>query len=324
MLTTTRRRLLQGAAGALVLPALAHAQDAWPSRPIRCIVPLPPGGGTDTVARLATRRLSETLGATVVVENRPGAGGTIGSEAVARAAPDGYTIGVATTSSHPVATVLRRDVPYDPVTSFAPVTLLGSTPYILVGGRAAGARDLPGFLAATRARPGQVSYASVGVSTLGYLLTRQFEQLAGLTMNHVPYRGSAQVYPDLINGTVAVLLDNPPGCAGLVRDGSLTAFAVTQRSAILPDVPSFASLGVPGFDAAFWYGLVAPAGTPPAITRRIQQALAGQFLADPGRAELRAMDVEPVMSAPEEFGRTIAEDARAWRAMADRLGIQPE
>lgn len=324
MQTIRRRRLLQGTAGALALPALAHAQDAWPSRPIRCIVPLPPGGGTDTVARLATRRLSEALGATVVVENRPGAGGTIGSEAVARAAPDGYTIGVATTSSHPVATVLRRDVPYDPVTSFAPVTLLGSTPYILVGGRAAGARDLPGFLAATRARPGQVSYASVGVSTLGYLLTRQFEQLAGLQMNHVPYRGSAQVYPDLINGTVAVLLDNPPGCAGLVRDGSLTAFAVTQRSAILPDVPSFASLGVPGFDAAFWYGLVAPAGTPPAITRRIQQALAGQFLADPGRAELRAMDVEPVMSSPEEFGRTIAEDARAWRAMADRLGIQPE
>lgn len=324
MLTTTRRRVLQGAAGALALPALAHAQDAWPSRPIRCIVPLPPGGGTDTVARLATRRLSEALGATVVVENRPGAGGTIGSEAVARAAPDGYTIGVATTSSHPVATVLRRDVPYDPVASFSAITQLGATPYILVGGRAAGARDLQGFLAATRGRPGQVSYASVGVSTLGYLLTRQFEQLAGLQMNHVPYRGSSQVYPDLINGTVAVLLDNPPGCAGLVRDGSLTAFAVTQRSAILPDVPSFASLGVPGFDAAFWYGLVAPAGTPPAITRRIQQALAGQFLADPGRAELRAMDVEPVMSTPEEFGRTIAEDARTWHAMADRLGIQPE
>jgi tripartite-type tricarboxylate transporter receptor subunit TctC len=305
----------------MAMPALAQG-DAWPSRPIRCIVPLPPGGGTDAVARIVTRRLSDALGVPVVVENRPGAGGTIGSEAVARAAPDGYTIGIATTSSHPVAPVLRRDVPYDPVTAFAPVTLLGSTPYVLVGGSAARARDLPGFIAAAKA--GGMQYASVGVSTLGYLLTRQFEGITGLQMQHVPYRGSSQVYPDLMNGTVAVLLDNPPGSAGLIKDGKLTALALTRPSALLPDVPTFESLGVKNFDAVFWYGLVAPAGTPPTIAKRMQEALAGYFKADPGRAELRALDVEPAMSTPEEFGRTIASDARFWREVATRLNIQPE
>jgi len=321
---TTRRRLVQGAAIGLALPGLAKAEDAWPSRPIRCIVPLPPGGGTDTVARLVMRRLSEELGATIVIENRPGAGGTIGSEAVARAAPDGYTFGIATTSSHPVSTIFRRDVPYDPVTSFTPVTLLGTTPYVLIGGSAARAQDLAGFLAYARAHPGQVNYASVGTTTLGYLLTRHFEQLTGLSMAHVPYRGSSQAYPDLMNGTVAVLLDNPPGSAALVRDGKLTAFAVTRPSAMLPDVPTFESLGVQGFDALFWYGLVAPAGLPPQIATRIRDALAKQFLVDPGAAELRALDVEPVMSTPDAFGRTLAEDARTWRETAERLGIGPE
>jgi tripartite-type tricarboxylate transporter receptor subunit TctC len=320
----SRRRIMQGAAAGLAIPALARAQEPWPSRPIRCIVPLPPGGGTDAVARIATRRLSDALGVPVVIENRPGAGGTIGSDAVARSAPDGYTLGLATTSSHPVATVLRKDVPYDPVASFTAVTQLGVTPYVLVGGPAAGGNDLASFLAAAKARPGGMRYASVGVSTLGYLLTRQFELLTGLQMQHVPYRGSSQAYPDLINGTVGVLLDNPPGSAGLVRDGKLNALALTRPSALMPDVLSFESQGVKGFDAVFWYGLVAPAGTPPAIAQRIQQALATAFLSDPGRAELRAMDVEPVMSAPDAFAATIAEDSRTWREVATRLNIQPE
>jgi tripartite-type tricarboxylate transporter receptor subunit TctC len=316
----SRRAVL--ASSLLASPALA--QEAWPSRPIRCIVPLPPGGGTDAVARLAMRRLSEALGQPVVIENRPGAGGTVGSEAVARAAPDGYTLGLATTSSHPVAPVLRRDVPYDPVTSFTAITLLGNTPYVLVGGSGAGANDLAGFLARVRAQPGQINYASVGVSTLGYLLTRQLELITGTQMGHVPYRGSSQVYPDLMNGTVAVLMDNPPGSAALVADGKLKAFAVTRPSALMPNVPSFESLGVRDFDAAFWYGLVGPAGLPQAIANRIQQALAAAFLSGPGLAEMRAMDVTPAMIAPAAFAQTIAEDARRWGALARQLNIQPE
>lgn len=319
----SRRAVLQGVV-TLAFPAIVRAQGAWPARPIRCIVPLPPGGGTDAIGRRTMQRLAEALGVPVVVDNKAGAGGTIGSEIVAQAAPDGYTLGIATASSHAAAPVFRKDLPYDPVKSFTAITLLGTTPYILIGGPAAGARDLATFVANTRAKPGTVACASLGPSTLGYLLTRQFELIAGLKMIDAPYKGSGQVYPDLMNGTVAVMLDNPSGSAGLVRDGRLTGFAVTQHSATLPDVPTFDSLGVKGFNGVFWYGVVAPAGLPLEIAQRIQQALAEGFLADPGRAALRALDVEPVMSSPEAFAQTMAQQSRDLRALADRLGIKPE
>ena len=322
MIARTRRTLLKTAAAAvaapLVLPAVGRAQGSWPSKPIRCIVPLPPGGGTDTIGRRAMQRLSEALGVPVVVENRAGAGGTIGSDVVAKAEPDGYTIGIATASSHSAAPVFRKDLPYDPVKSFTAITMLGTTPYILIGGPAAGATDLAGFIAAAKAKPGKVTCASVGVSTLGYLLTKQFELLAGIEMVDVPYKGSALAYPDLMSGTVAVMLDNPSGSAGLVREGRLTGFAVTRPSPVLPNVPTFESLGVKGFDAVFWYGVVAPAGLPPAIADRIQKALAEGFLTDQGAASLRAMDVEPVMSTPAVFAAAMAKQtsglARAGRS----------
>lgn len=319
-----RRVLLKATAAAtLAAPSLARA-ETWPSKPIRCIVALPPGGGTDAMGRRAMQRLSEALGVPVVVENKPGAGGAIGSDVVAHAAPDGYTLGIATASSHAAAPVFRKDLPYDPVKSFTAITLLGTTPYILIGGPAAGAKDLQGFIAATKAKPGKVACASLGSATLGYLLTKQFELVAGLQMIDVPYKGSALAYPELMNGTVAVMLDNPSGSAGLVRDGRLTGFAVTRRSPMLPEVPTFESLGVKGFDDVFWYGLVAPAGLPPEIAQRIQKALADGFLTDPGAASLRAMDIEPVMSTPDAFAKLMAKQTADLRALADRLGIKPE
>jgi tripartite-type tricarboxylate transporter receptor subunit TctC len=328
IMRNSRRALLRSAAVALAaplaFPAIVRAKEAWPARPIRCIVPLPPGGGTDAIGRGAMQRLSEALGFPVVVDNKAGAGGTIGSEIVAQAAPDGYTLGIATASSHAAAPVFRKDLPYDPVKSFTAITLLGTTPYILVGGPAAGARDLPGFIANTRTQPGKVACASLGASTLGYLLTRQLELIAGLEMIDAPYKGSAQAYPDLMNGTVAVMLDNPSGSAGLVRDGRLTGFAVTRPSPVLPDVPTFESFGVKNFDGVFWYGVVAPAGLSPEIAERIQQALAEGFLADPGRAALRALDVEPVMSTPDSFAKTMAQETRDLGALAQRLGVKPE
>jgi tripartite-type tricarboxylate transporter receptor subunit TctC len=317
--------LALGLLAALPAAAQAPAGDWSPTRPIRMVVPFPPGGGTDVVARIVATRLQEALGQPVVAENRPGAGGTIGTDAVAKAAPDGTTIGIATSSTHPAAVVLLRNVPYDPTISFAPITQIGITPYILVGGPKAQGVTLAEFLDQVRAHPGQIDYASVGSTTLGYLLTRQFEMLTNTRMNHVPYRGSAQVYPDLLNGTVAVLLDNPTGSAGLVRDGQLRAFGVTTPSAILPEVPTFAQLGIDGFDAPFWYGLVAPAGTPRVVVDRIQQAVARHFTGTPeGRAELTAKDVTPVAGTADAFARTIAEDTARWRSLALRLGIQPE
>lgn len=325
---SSRRALMRGAAamlaGSLGFPTIVRAKNAWPTRPIRCIVPLPPGGGTDAIGRRTMQYLAEALGVPVVVENKAGAGGTIGSEIVAQAAPDGYTLGIATASSHAAAPVFRKDLPYDPVKSFTTVTLIGTTPYILIGGPAAGARDLSGFIAKTKAEPGKVACASLGPSTLGYLLTRQFELIADLKMIDTPYKGSGQAYPDLMNGTVAVMLDNPSGSAGLVRDGRLTAFAVTQRSPTLSDVPTFDSQGVKGFDAVFWYGVVAPAGLPTEIADRIQQVLAAGFLTDPGRAALRGLDVEPVMSKPGEFAETMARQTVDLRTLADRLGIKPD
>jgi len=268
--------------------------------------------------------LSEALGIPVVVDNKPGAGGTIGSDLVAKAAPDGYTLGIATSSSHAAAPVFRKDLPYDPVTSFTAITMIGTTSYILIGGPSAGAKDLPTFIANTKAQPGKAACASLGPSTLGYLLTKQFELIAGLKMIDTPYKGAAQVYPDLMNGTVAVMLDNPSGSAGLVREGRLTGFAVTRPSAAVPNVPTFGSLGVKNFEDVFWYGVVAPAGLPPEIGERIQQILAKALLAEPGRSKMRALDVEPVVSTPKDFSATIAKDTRQWRALADRLDIKPE
>jgi tripartite-type tricarboxylate transporter receptor subunit TctC len=320
----SRRVLLKGAAAALAFPAIARAKEEWPNRPIRCVVPLPPGGGTDLVGRISMQSLSQALGVPVVIDNKAGAGGTIGSDFVAHAAPDGYTFGIATSSSHAAAPVFRKDLPYDPVTSFTAVSLIGTTPYILIGGSSAGAKDLKGFIAAAQATPGKMVCASLGVSTLGYLLTRRLELLTGIQMVDAPYKGSSQAYPDLINGTVSVMLDNPSGSAGLVRDGRLIAFAITRPSSTLPNVPTFESQGVKGFDDVFWYGLVAPAGLPPEIAERVQQALAKDFLADPGRSKMRAADVEPVISTPKEFSETLAHDTRQWKEFADRLGIKPE
>jgi tripartite-type tricarboxylate transporter receptor subunit TctC len=322
----TRRGGIALAAAALAAPAAAPAiaQAPWPTRPIRLVVPFPPGGGTDFVARAVGQRLSEALGQPVVVENRPGAGGMIGADAVARATPDGYTIGIATSSTHPAALVLQANVPYDPVRSFAPITQIGVTPYVLIGGPAARATTLAEFVAFAKANPGQVNYASVGVSTLGYLLTRQFESLAGITMTHVPYRGSAQVYPDLLNGTVAVLLDNPSGSAGLIRDGRLRAFAVTRKTAVLPDVPTFGEAGVQGFEGVFWYGYVAPAATPAPIVARIQAEVAKVLASPAGRDELLARDVTPIGSTPEEFAAAIQSDVAWMRALAEKLDIRPQ
>ncbi len=270
------------------------------------------------------QQLQDALSVPVVVENKPGAGGTIGSDIVAKAAPDGYTLGIATSSSHAAAPVFRKDLPYDPVKSFTAVTQLGTTAYILIGGPSANAKDLPTLIANIKAQPGKVPCASLGPSTLGYLLTKQLELLAGLKMVDTPYKGAAQVYPDLMNGTVAVMLDNPSGSAGLVREKRLTGFAVTLPSAAVPDVPTFDSQGVKGFEDVFWYGVVAPPGLPSEIAERIQKILAQGFLTDPGRARMRALDVEPVMSTPQQFARIMADDTARWKALADRLGLKPE
>ena len=315
---------------ALLLAAsagLAHAQ-AWPSHALKMVVPFPPGGGTDLTARSVAAKLAEALGQPVVVENRGGAGGTIGSDAVAKAAPDGYTIGIATSSTHPGALVLQKNVPYDPLKSFAPITMIGNTSFVLLGSPALPANSIAEMVAYAKANPGKLNFANVGTSTIGYLLTLQLKALTGTSMADINYKGASQVYPDLIGNQVSLFLDNPGASTPLVNSGRLKGYGVTTPTPSMPSVPLLtdagASVGLKGFDSTFWYGLVAPAGTPKAIVDRIQQETAKYVQSAEGRKEFATRSLDPMGSTPEQFAAAIQKDIERFGALAKQLGIQSQ
>lgn len=305
----------------------ALAQN-WPAQPIKFIVPFPPGGGTDGVARAVAQHLSTALGQPVVVENRAGAGGTIGANAVAMAAPDGYTIGIATSSTHPAAMVLQKNLPYHALRSFAPITQVASTSYVLVGSPALPASTLAELMAHAKTNPGKLNFANVGSSTLGYLLSVQMKALSGTEMVDVSYKGSSQVYPDLMTDQVHLFLDNPGASTPLVATGRMKAFAVTTPTPSMPAVPLFSeagkTVGLQGFDSEFWYGLVAPAGTPKAIIDRIQGETLKYVNSVEGKKAFAARSLEPVGSTPEQFAATIQKDIERFTALAKQFNIQPQ
>lgn len=312
----------------LAFAASTVLAQAWPSRPLKLIVPFPPGGGTDLVARLVAARLAEALGQPVVAENRPGAGGTIGSDAVARAAPDGYTIGIATSSTHPAAVALQKGVPYDPLKSFAPITMVASTAYVLIASPALPAANLTELIAYAKANPGKLNFANVGSSTLGYLLSLQLKALTGTQMLDVSYKGASQIYPDLMSNQVSIFLDNPGASTPLVNSGRLKAYGVTAPTPSMPGVPLFAdagaSVGLRGFDPLFWYGLVAPAGTPRQIVERIQAETRKYVQSVEGRKEFAARSLEPVGDSPEQFAAAIQNDVDRFTVLTKQLNIQPQ
>jgi len=307
-----------------VLAGTAQAADAWPARPIKLIVPFPAGGGTDMVGRAIAESLSTTLGQPVIVENKPGAGGTVGSNQVAGAAADGYTLGLATSSTHVTSHILKKDTPYNPLTDFMPVSEIGSTGYVLVITPDFPARDMKSFLDYLKQHPGKVEYASVGPTTLGYLISELFKLDRQVDMMHVPYKGSSQVYTDLMSGVVKAFFDNPVASAEYIKGGKLRALAVTQQTALLPGTPSFAQAGVPGFDAVFWYGVVAPAGTPQAVVDKIQAGVAQFAASEQGKAVLARLGVQPIASTPQAFAKQIRDDIAKWKGVADRAGIAAE
>lgn len=313
---------------ALAFAAGTAFAQAWPSRALKIIVPFPPGGGTDLVARSVAARLGEALGQPVVAENRPGAGGTIGTDAVAKAAPDGYTIGIATSSTHPAAVVLQKGVPYDPLKNFAPITMVASTSYVLVASPALPAANLAELIAFAKANPGKLNFANVGTSTLGYLLSLQLKALTGTQLLDVSYKGSSQIYPDLMSNQVSVFLDNPGASTPLVNAGRLKAFGVTTPTPSMPGVPLFkdvgAAVGLSGFDSVFWYGLVAPAGTPRAVIDRIQDETRKYVQSADGRKEFAARSLEPVGDTPEQFAAAMQKDVERFTALAKQLNVQPQ
>lgn len=323
-----RIRVFSALALALVLAAGTAAAQSWPAHPIKLIVPFPPGGGTDGVARAVAQGLSAELGQPVIVENRAGAGGTIGAAAVASAAPDGYTIGLATSSTHPAAMVLRKDVPYHALKNFVPVTQIASTSYVLIGSPNLPASNLAEVVSYVRVNPGKLNFANVGTSTLGYLLTRQLKALSGTDIVDVGYKGSSQVYPDLMSDRVQLFLDNPGASTPLVASGRMKAFAVTTATPSMPGVPLFSeagkAVGLGGFDSAFWYGIVAPAGTPAAIVGRMQAATAAYLKSADGKNVFAVRSLEPVGSTSAEFAATIEKDIEHFTKLARQFNIQPE
>ena len=309
----TRRAAIAGA----LLPFAARAQaPEWPSRPVRFIVPYPPGGPTDIMGRIVAQAVQGPLGQPFVVENRAGANGLIGSEQAARAAPDGTTF-LVNASAHVIVPHLTPNMPIDVLADFAPVTNIAAVPLWLVVNPALPVRSVAEFIAYARANPGRIAYASSSQGGAPHLAGELFKLMTGTDLVHVPYRGSGPAGQDLIAGTVQAMFDSVPASAGAVRDGRLRALGVTTRNRIapFPDLPTIAEAGVPGFEISTWYGIWAPARTPPAIIARLQQAVAAAARNPETRARFDALGAEPVADSPEDYARFVRAEYDRWGAL---------
>lgn len=320
-----RRRLLQAAAAALALPAALRA-ETWPTRPLTLVVPFPAGGPTDIVGRIVAEALAAALGQQVVVDNRSGAAGLIGAAHVARAAPDGYTIGLATVSTHGTLPSLTAKMPYDARRDFTPVTVLAGSPMSLSVHPEVPARTLREFIAHLHAHPGRLAYGNAGSGGIGDLGMTWFLQRVNGQMTSVPYRGSAPALADLAAGQVQATFDNFPSSLAMVRAGRIRPLAITgsARSPSLPELPTFAEAGLPGFDVQAWYGLVAPPGLPTA-TRDLLHAALVRLLADPAVAgRLVEAGATPVGNRPEAFAAQIDAEISRWQQVIRTAGIRPQ
>ena len=276
-----RRTLIHGMAAAAVAlmaaPGIAQAPASnWPNKPIRYIVNFAPGGTTDILARTIGEKLGAALGQPIVVENKPGQGGSIGAAELARAAPDGYTIGAGTISSHAINATLYDKLSYDPITSFAPITLYATQPNVLLVHPSVPAKNVREFIALLKASPNKYSFGSAGNGTSQHISGELFKAMAGVNMQHIPYRGSGQMMPELLGGTLLVAFDNIATAVQHVNAGKLRALAVTSatRSVVSPDVPTMAESGLPGYDISSWQAVFAPAGTPAPIVERLYTEIA--------------------------------------------------
>jgi tripartite-type tricarboxylate transporter receptor subunit TctC len=270
-----RRSFATALGAALALPtslrATAQTAAAWPNKPIRYIVPFAPGGTTDILARVVGEKLALALGQPLIIENKPGQGGSAGAAELARAAPDGYTIGGGTISSHAINATLYDKLPYDPVTSFAPITLYATQPNVLLVHPGVPANNVREFIALLKANPEKYSFGSAGNGTSQHISGELFKTMAGVRMQHIPYRGSGQMLPELLGGTLPAAFDNIASAIPHMKAGKLRALAVTTatRSAVAPDVPTLAESGLAGYELSSWQAVFAPAGTPPAIVDRL-------------------------------------------------------
>nr|WP_256977499.1 tripartite tricarboxylate transporter substrate binding protein BugE [Bordetella genomosp. 10] len=303
-----------------VAPVLAHADDAYPSRPIRLIVPFPPGGTTDIVGRLFADKLGRELGQTVIVENRGGAGGSIGSAAIANSAPDGYTLGIATASTHGINPAVYAKLPFDAEKDFTPITNLAAVPNIMAINPKVGAKNMAEFIALAKSEPGKLTYASAGNGSVSHMMGELFKMASGTNLVHVPYRGVGPALNDVLAGQVDVMYDNLPSTLPHVLANRLIAMAVAapQRVKALPNVPTFAEVGLPAVNDASWFGLIGPAKLPKAVVDKLNAAVAKVEAEDDVKTHLEALGAAPANNTPDEFAKQIAaEIAKNKRVAAE-------
>jgi tripartite-type tricarboxylate transporter receptor subunit TctC len=308
------------AAGAWAQPNLSP----YPTKPIRIVVPFPAGGATDVLARAAAQKLTESLGQPVVVDNRPGAGGNIGAELVAKSAPDGYTLLMGTVGTHAINPGIYPKMPYDHVRDFAPIILVAGVPNVLEVNPSLPVNSVQELIAYAKANPGKLNFASSGNGTSIHLSGELFKTMAGVQMTHVPYKGSAPALQDLVGGQVQLMFDNLPPSLALIKAGKLKPLAVTSkvRAPALPDVPTLAESGLPGFEASSWFGLLAPAGTPQPVIAKLNAEIAKWLATPEAKEKLVAQGANIAGGTPEDFARHIAAETAKWQKVVKDSGAK--
>ena len=310
---------------AALVPALAAAQ-AWPTKPVKLIVGYPPGGGTNTVARLLADHMSKSLGQQVVVENRPGAGGRIATQSVARSDPDGYTLMFASDAELTIAQVTVKAMPYDPLKDLAPIALAGRGPYVLATNAGFAPNTLAELIAYAKANPNKVNFGSFGRGSQNHMIDERFKAAAGISTVHVPYKGSGPVIADLAGGQVQYTFATPGATLPLARGGKLKILAVAaaQRLAKADTIPTMSEAGLPGFTGGSWYGLLAPAGTPAAIVDRLHAEVVSAFQSPGILKTLEDLSILPATSTPAELAQLIRSETDSLRQLAAKIGLEPE
>jgi tripartite-type tricarboxylate transporter receptor subunit TctC len=320
-------RSVLGLACLMAVCAGAHAQSNWPDRPVRVIVPFPASGATDLVARVVAQRVAQDLGQQMVVDNRPGAGGTIGAAEAAKAQPDGYTLLLTTSSTHAISPHLMPRLAYDPRKDFTPVAHLADAPSVLLVTNSLPVKTVGELIAYGKAHPGKLNYATSGNGTIVHLNAAAFSAQAGVEMMHVPYKGTALAIPDLVAGQTHVLFDSLPTGMPHVKGGRLRALAVTseKRSALAPELPTMAESGLPGYSSVTWFGVYLPAGAPPALVDRIHKAFAKAMQSSEVAEGLAKLGVEPAApSTPAKFAAMVQADSARWATVIRQHKISVE
>lgn len=316
---------------AIMAPGASHAQSPaseanWPDRNIRMIVPFPAGSSTDVVGRILAQKLGARLGQQIIVENRVGASGNIGSDAIAKAAPDGYTIGIVTGSTHSLAPALGGNLPYDPIKDFKPVSMIGDQPYAFVVSPSLKAKTVDEFIALAKEKPGAINYGSAGPASVAHLAGALFANLAAIEISHVPYKSSAQSTVDLMTGRLDMQFATIAPTLSNIRSGQLRALATTgtKRAAALPDVPTMREAGVAGYEAALWMAFMVPAATPAGIVARLNSEVTSVLNMPDIKEALAQQGVDPDPGAPEKVTERIRSETEKWRDLVRKTGIRQE